>query len=205
MELNFSYVAIILGVIMYKQMSKLNILDNLQIKKMITWLINPVVDETFEKNAQCVSRDVFQAKLDSFYNEVQKSLLTAVAGEIGNNSFDHNLGNWRDIAGIIFIKTKDLIVLADRGQGARKTLSKILPNIKDDMEAVKIAFTQKISGRSPEQRGNGLKFVASAVQKNNWELYFQSGNGAAYINKGKMDFFKSDNIINGCLAVIKIN
>ncbi|MBI5700749.1 hypothetical protein HZC34_02730 [Candidatus Saganbacteria bacterium] len=186
-------------------MGKLSFLSDPQIDKLMDWLINPVADNSFDEKAQCESRDIFQAKLDTFYNESQNSLLTAVIGEIGNNSFDHNLGNWRDISGIIFINEKDLVVLADRGQGVRKTLSKILPDIKDDLAAVKIAFTQKISGRSPEQRGNGLKFVASAVQKNNWELYFQSGNGAVHLNKGEMNFLAANNIVNGCVAVIKIN
>src|SRR3989338_10135752 len=42
-------------------------------------------------------------------------LVVAVAGEIGNNSFDHNLGNWPDIPGIFFgfDLNKRKIVLAD--------------------------------------------------------------------------------------------
>lgn len=57
----------------------------------------------------CKTRDVFQARLESFQSKLTPivplaavSLVTAVAGEIGNNSFDHNLGNWPDVPGIFF-------------------------------------------------------------------------------------------------------
>ena len=47
----------------------------------------------------------------------------AVAGEIGNNSFDHNLGNWADMIGIFFYydEKTHTIILADRGQGVLVT------------------------------------------------------------------------------------
>lgn len=59
----------------------------------------------------CRTRDVFQARLDKMLNELLKInnltkenvyLVSAMAGEIGNNSFDHNLGKWPDIMGIFF-------------------------------------------------------------------------------------------------------
>ena len=39
----------------------------------------------------CVSRDIFQARLDSFVIRDNKYLESAVIGEIGNNTFDHNM------------------------------------------------------------------------------------------------------------------
>jgi len=57
----------------------------------------------------CATRDVFQARIDSMIKEmitVKKEsegsayMAGAIAGEIGNNSFDHNIGNWPDTAGI---------------------------------------------------------------------------------------------------------
>ncbi|MDR0646119.1 MAG: hypothetical protein LBG46_03940 [Elusimicrobiota bacterium] len=53
-------------------------------------------------------------------------------------------------------------------------MSKVKIAIKDDQMAVKTALTETISGRAPEQRGNGLKFVSNAVKKNNWHFYLQS-------------------------------
>ncbi|MBI5614342.1 MerR family DNA-binding transcriptional regulator, partial [Candidatus Gottesmanbacteria bacterium] len=57
----------------------------------------------------CQTRDEFQARLEKLQTVLcQKisidlaSLISATAGEIGNNSFDHNLGNWPDITGIFF-------------------------------------------------------------------------------------------------------
>lgn len=38
----------------------------------------------------CSSRDVFQARLDSFIQKSQKYLESALIGEVGNNTFDHN-------------------------------------------------------------------------------------------------------------------
>lgn len=35
-----------------------------------------------------------KAIIDSEQNDDFFSLVVAIAGEIGNNSFDHNLGNW---------------------------------------------------------------------------------------------------------------
>jgi len=105
------------------------------------------------------------------------SLLTTIAGEIGDNSFMHNIGNWPDVPGIFFAYDigKRVIVLADRGQGVRKTLSRVRPNIKTDTEALRVAFTEIVSGREPEKRGNGLKVVRRIVELNPIYLLFQSG------------------------------
>ncbi len=109
--------------------------------------------------------------------EDMTSLLTVVAGEIGDNSFMHNVGNWPDVPGIFFAYdiNKRVIVLADRGQGVRKTLSRVRPAIGTDVEALRIAFTEIISGRAPEKRGNGLKVVKHIVELNPIGLLFRSG------------------------------
>lgn len=116
------------------------------------------------------------ARADSV-GEDMASLLTSIAGEIGDNSFMHNIGNWPDVAGIFFAYSinKRVIVLADRGQGVRKTLSRVRPNIQTDIEALRIAFTEIVSGREPEKRGNGLKVVRSIVESNSIGLLFHSG------------------------------
>lgn len=178
--------------------------DN-KLNELINWLSNDSNTSPFNPAFQCENRDIFQARLDNLYKQISNPLLIAVCGEIGNNAFDHNLGNWRDVSGLFFNPIIDYktFIFADRGQGIKKTLSKIIPLIKNDLEAIETAFTKVISGRSPEQRGNGLKFVASAVKNNNWELFFQSGNGIAEIKNSNLTFSKSSTHINGCLAVIK--
>ena len=134
------------------------------------------------------------------------SLLVAITGEIGNNSFDHNLGNWPDMPGIFFgydINKKE-IVLADRGQGILKTLQRVVPDLNNCRDALSIAFTEVISGRSPEERGNGLKFVRKIVFKNPIDLFFQSGDCQLEIKQNiDIDIEKSKKFIKGCIAIIK--
>ena len=182
--------------------------NNQIVPKLINWLSQDKQVLPIDQEGQCENRDIFLARLDNLFVKLPDPLLIAVCGEIGNNSFDHNLGRWRDLSGVYFnpLNTTDkIIILADRGQGVRATLSRIIPDLPNDVEAVKTAFTKVISGRSPEQRGNGLKFVASAVKKNGWDLYFHSGKGVAQISKGELSFSLSDQDIKGCLAVIKYN
>lgn len=96
-------------------------------------------------------------------------LVIAIAGEIGNNSFDHNLGQWRDVPGRWFesqVTGQSLwICIADRGQGIFQSLIKVHPHLTDEQTALKTAFETIISGRAPEQRGNGLKFVRNNFLK----------------------------------------
>ncbi len=160
------------------------------------------------------TRDFFQARLSRMQAELVKLpnflnlsyLCVAIAGEIGNNSFDHNLGNWPDIGGIFFgydLKKRH-IVLADRGQGILKTLKRVRPQIKDDQEALRVAFTEILSGRAPEARGNGLKFVKNIVASNPLKLKFQSGNAELECDRHHSDLCieKKDERIHGCLAII---
>lgn len=157
------------------------------------------------------TRDIFQTRLETFLSRTQKSvgdtayLLTAIVGEIGNNSFDHNLGQWSDVPGIFFADdiNKKVIVLADRGQGVRQTISRVMPQIATDEEALMVAFTQVVSGRSPERRGNGLKFVAQIIKQHGWLLTFQSGNAELKYDQGRLfPVCKLQMRINGCLAII---
>lgn len=134
----------------------------------------------------CERQDRFAGRLETMglllaktdrVGERMASLLTSIAGEIGDNSFMHNVGNWPDVPGIFFAYDIDkrLIVLADRGQGIRKTLSRVRPTIASDVEALQMAFTEIVSGRSPEKRGNGLKVVRRIVELNPIGLLFRSG------------------------------
>ena len=141
-------------------------------------------------------------------SEEAASLLTTVAGEIGDNSFMHNIGNWPDVPGIFFAYDigRRVIVLADRGQGVRKTLSRVRPTIESDAEALRIAFTEIVSGRAPEKRGNGLKVVRRIVESNPMHLLFRSGVALVKSPKEQPDSITiagaSENV-RGAYAVIK--
>jgi hypothetical protein len=152
------------------------------------------------------TRDVFTAIMQSFVLETKKYLEAAIIGELGNNTFDHNFifQNNYPIGVYCNITYKsEYTVVADFGKGIRQSLTPVVPSIGSDLEAVETAFTKKISGRFPEQRGNGLKFVSETIQQNNWHLYFQSGIGCCSIDKNGMNFFQRDTSLIGCLAIVK--
>jgi len=102
-------------------------------------------------------------------------------------------------------KTKS-IILADRGQGILSTLKQVRPELNNSVDALKIAFTETISGRKEEARGNGLKFVRSVITKNPLSLDFQTGNAFLHIKQNDKNLFirETDTSIRGCFATIKI-
>jgi hypothetical protein len=163
----------------------------------------------------CSNSAVFQARLIKLQNDLLQlpqfsrlvSLIVAVAGEIGNNSFDHNLGKWPDAPGIFFGYDlyKRLVVLADRGLGVLGTLSRVRPELKNHLDALEMAFTEIISGRDPEKRGNGLKFVRKVITDNSMRLFFNSGDGELRLEEGQSDIgiTRARENIRGCLAIIR--
>jgi hypothetical protein len=151
------------------------------------------------------TRDIFLARLQSFVLEKEKYLEAAIIGEIGNNTFDHNFGFFTNYPKGVYWDAaykQKYMVLADYGKGIRQSLSIVLPAIASDMEAIEAAFTKRISGRHPEQRGNGLKFVSDTIQQNNWHLFFQSGLGSCTIDKDGILFYEKSDSLAGCLAII---
>ncbi len=133
------------------------------------------------------------------------SLLTQVVGEIGDNAFTHNIGSWPDVPGVFFgyDTVKRSIVVADRGRGVRATLQRVRPTIASDQEALHIAFTEIISGRDPEKRGNGLKLVRSVVENKPIGLTFRSGVGLVRIPvNGAMQIKQASENVRGVYAVI---
>jgi hypothetical protein len=174
-------------------------------------IINTITSDTqthFQKASELFSatRDVFTARMQSYIIETNKYLEAAIIGEIGNNTFDHNFifeNNCPRGVYCDFSYLQEYVVLADYGKGIKRSLSLVLPGIETDIEAIEIAFTKRISGRSPEQRGNGLKFVSETIQQNNWQLYFQSGLGTCLIDKNGLSFTESKVNLPGCLAIIK--
>ena len=174
------------------------------LKKAFEWVEHPSGEGILSSDEHCPTRDTFSARLEKAH---PNPLFLAVLGEIGNNAFDHNLGNWRNMPGIYFVvdTEKGIAIIADRGQGVRTTLSRVQPGLKSDKEALQVAFTKVISGRSPERRGNGLKFVREVVRGQKWSLEFYSGTGKAIIGKGNdIDFVEGTSDIQGCIVFISI-
>ncbi|OGJ52841.1 hypothetical protein A2483_05010 [Candidatus Peregrinibacteria bacterium RIFOXYC2_FULL_33_13] len=78
-----------------------------------------------------------------------------------------------------------------------------MPELKNDQEALQIAFTRYISARAPEDRGNGLKFVKDIILSNPIKLLFYSGQILLEIDKNSGLKFKKNKIkFPGCLAII---
>jgi hypothetical protein len=159
----------------------------------------------------CQTSDVFKFRHEKMAHnlddDITNSLISSAAGEIGNNSFDHNLGNWPDTMGAFFAHdlNKRRIVLADRGMGILTTLRHVKPELQNDEEALLTAFTKYITGRAPEHRGNGLKYVIDAIRQAGANFFFQSGNAILEMKKNKKDFTikKADTPIHGCLSLIE--
>ena len=151
------------------------------------------------------TRDVFTARVQSYVLETEKYLEAAIIGEIGNNSFDHNFAFISNYPRGVYCNVsymQNYIVLADYGKGVKESLLPVAPFLRSDVEAVETAFTKRISGRFPEQRGNGLKFVSQTIQQNKWHLYFQSGSGSCSIDASGIVFLERPFSLTGCLAVL---
>ena len=168
--------------------------------------INKIHKDAKENNTDyfCVSRDIFQARLDTFIARTNEYLISAIIGEIGSNTFDHNWEYKEGFPRGVYFNTDDskTIILADYGRGIRNSLFSV-KQCDSDLDALKVAFTEQISGRAPEQRGNGLKFVLESVKQKKWYLYFQSGNASCIIDNGIINFRKEDFSFDGCLAILK--
>ncbi len=180
------------------------------------WILGPAIEP--DNTVYCPTSSEFKGRLSKLQNALEKlqdlkeyyPLIVAIVGEIGSNSFDHNLGNWPDISGIFFSydTNKRQIALADRGQGILRTLKRVKPEVRNDEDALHIAFTEVISGRYPEARGNGLKFVLEVVLNKDIEIDFYSGSAKVSISKDnsevkKMEISKTELYYSGCLALIR--
>lgn len=168
-----------------------------------------------EDDFYCSTSDRFKTRHERMAHQIDAhrsweqigSLISSASGEIGNNSFDHNLGNWPDVIGVFFAYDlgKRIIVLADRGVGVLATLRFIRPKLQTDSDALRTAFTEIITSRSSEHRGNGLKYVRAALTHANAGLMFQSGDAILEIKKGskELKIGLANNAIRGSLALIK--
>ncbi|MBN2197695.1 helix-turn-helix domain-containing protein [Candidatus Wolfebacteria bacterium] len=198
-------------VIFKKDIGGLEVLLSELFRLAKNWIIaNKKISEEF----YCQNSGIFQARLVKMEGLMIKdkkaknlfSLLTSIAGEIGNNSYDHNLGQWPDIPGIFFgyDLSKKQIILADKGVGVLETLKIVKPELKNHKDALVTAFTEIISGRRPEARGNGLKYVKSVISQNPINLIFQTGDAKLTLKSGDADLnieITKENI-SGCLALI---
>jgi hypothetical protein len=69
------------------------------------------------------------------------------------------------------------------------------------VDALNVAFREKLSGRAPENRGNGLKFVRQTVQDQGLHLTFWSGSAQAFLHEDCIAK-PTPQPIHGCLAIL---
>jgi len=196
----------------YYREKDLEIFTSDLMKYALDWIQDGV---EFPGTFYCQTSSIFNARLTKMqYALMQKpgfeklySLIVLVAGEIGDNSFAHNLGKWPDTAGIFFgyDLEKQIIVLADRGLGILETLRQVRPELPNHVVAVTVAFTEFISGRAPEKRGNGLKLVREVITDQPIDLYFTSGDAELRMKGSNkvFDVTRGQQILRGCLAKIE--
>jgi len=168
---------------------------------------SPLTDDV-----HCATRATFEARLQHLNSlletsgnaGVAASLIVAAVGELGNNSFDHNLGSWRDVPGVYFNHdlARGIIVLADRGQGLLATLRRVRPGLTTPADALRVGFTEVVTGRAPEKRGNGLKLVRRIAQKGAISLAFQTGDARLSLSSGQdaLDIAAATPFVRGTLT-----
>lgn len=154
----------------------------------------------------CETRDQANSRLSSWIQDFQKIgmsenssiILGSILGELSNNSFDHNLGKWNSVPGCLVAfenqkkddQTKNnlLIFIADRGQGIISSLKNSLPTETNPKVILQKAFEERISGRAPEKRGNGLKYVMKSI--------IDRKNSLLCISQGEKYFYQDETLID---------
>jgi len=195
----------------WKLMAKRPI-QNIDITKLGQYWATQPVAPRIPSEYYCETSDQFAARFGRLATDLKRmlgenfsSLVGVIAGEIGDNSFAHNIGNWPDTPGVLFAPhlARRQIVLADRGQGVRATLQPSVPSIASDREALTVAFTKKVSGRAGEARGKGLKLVRQIVASYPIRLTFQSGKAQLILepHSSKINISPAP-YLRGCLAII---
>lgn len=167
----------------------------------------------------CYFRDEFNARLPRFISIFENFGLTleesqratAVVGELGNNVFDHNLGNWPTNNSGCIITAQNYpsyrrieIAVGDPGVGFYGSLKAAFPNIKNDVEAIKTGLDGK-TGRIGEERGNGLRIIQDWTINNfSGKVAIHSGNGLVIVSKDGMKEYTVNRTL-GTVAQFVIN
>lgn len=178
-----------------------NILNELSYKSFLKSFNVEDIEEdiNIQKILHCDFRDEFEAHLlskirmmfrDFGLNTDDEYRATTLLGELGNNVFDHNVGSWSmNFKGAIIISQnypeskKIEVVVADSGVGFKESLKLRDPNIKNDIEAIKLGLSG-ITGRVGEDRGNGLKLIQDwTINKFSGIVKIHSGKGLVIVDK----------------------
>lgn len=193
------------------------------INKALSWATENFVQEP-PSEYYCPTRDIADARFPRLYqtamasglSEDKTALLTAIVAELTANCFDHNLGSWKDVSGcwLSFELTENIlqITIADRGQGILQSLQRADASLQTHTDALVTALTKQISGRQPENRGRGLKFVIESLNEKFPSAHFtiQTGDAlfeATFPLEDKIvisDITSNNSIVYGTYAKLEI-
>ncbi len=155
-------------------------------------------DLNVHKTTHCRYGDEFNARLGQFermfrnfgLNDEDAKRALVIFGELGNNVFDHNLGNWpTNFSGSIVVaqnypqKKRIECVIADAGVGFLGSLRAAFPALHSDLEAIQKGL-EGYTGRIGETRGNGLKTIQNWTINNfHGILNIHSGRGLVQVDE----------------------
>jgi hypothetical protein len=197
------------------------ILKKLSYNQSADFLEKIFVNEKDNLNIQeiihCNFRDEFNARLERFgkifmnfgLRENDARLVVALIGELGNNVYDHNLGNWpTDISGC-FITAQNYpqkkcleFVIGDPGIGFLGSLKANFPGLSDDISAIKHGLAGN-TGRINEDRGNGLKFIQNWTLENfSGNILIHSGKGLVFLDKDKIEGKEAVEIVGTIVQIM---
>lgn len=151
-----------------------NLVANNNKVNALKWASDSVPQDTLEEYF-CPSADIWQGRFSRLapalikngFSEATAALIASAIGEVGDNCFAHNAPNWIDVRGCWFEyaikKGKFFCVVADRGRGILASLKAVRPELFSHREALLTALTERVTGRAPERRGNGLKYTTAVL------------------------------------------
>lgn len=98
-------------------------------------------------------------------------LIGSSLGEIVDNAFSHNIGQWSNDLGPLVIllmqnniqKRELTISICDFGIGFLQTIKHNYPKITTEAEAINLALKANVTGRPNQKGGNGLLFLQKNV------------------------------------------
>lgn len=177
----------------------------------------PVVeqdDPNLHEITHCRYVDEFNARLGHFermfrnfgLNDEDAKRALVIFGELGNNVFDHNLGNWpTNFSGSIVVaqnypELKRIeCVVGDSGVGFFGSLRAAFPKLQTDIQAIQKGLGG-YTGRIGEKRGNGLKTIQDwTINDFHGILNIHSGKGLVQVDESGIEAIETNPLL-GTLA-----
>jgi len=133
--------------------------------------INQIKPYIFKQDFYGDYENIFEEFSKIGISEENTAILVSSIGEIIDNSFSHNLGQWNNSFGplVLYLSQqipdrKEInISICDFGIGFLATLKKNYPQLENEEEAIKFALMPQTTGRINKMGGNGLVYLQKNV------------------------------------------